>query len=121
MRITYFPQQSRISTQTAQIEALYSWRNRVEVQLFLAKYPRLILFLLDAHPIVLQYFGASATVFLEVVHDPEIDGMEQLFAYIRTPLPIDTALKYLNKLDEEWFIGRFEEVNGLFNFNLDLA
>lgn len=106
---------------SVQLETLYSLRNRPVIHQFLKKHRQMLPFLLDAYPIAAKYFGKHLTIFLEVVHDPEMPGVEQLFAYISAPLPIETALECLNKLDEEWFIDRLEQVHGLFNFNLEIA
>ena len=86
----------------------------------LEKYPFLVSLLLEAYVEVGNYFPHSR-VFLEVFDDPEVEGMDKLFAYIRTPLPVDEALARLDKLDEEWFLDQLDRAAGRFNFNLEFA
>lgn len=104
-----------------QIEDLYSLRNAAAVRRFLHAYPRLIEVLLEAHGYLQKYFGPDPQVTLEVVSDPEVEDMDELFAYILTSLPVDEALARLNRLDEEWFLDQLDRVNGRFNFNLEFV
>jgi len=60
-------------------------------------------------------------VVLEVVSDPEVEDMDELFAYILTSFPVDEALARLAKLDEEWFLDQLDQVGGRFNFNLEFV
>jgi hypothetical protein len=60
-------------------------------------------------------------VTLEVVSDPEVEGVEELFAYILTSLPVNEALARLHRLDEEWFLDQLDRVGGRFNFNLEFV
>jgi hypothetical protein len=70
---------------------------------------------------VQEHFGSGIPVVLEVVSDPEVEGWDQLFAYILTSLPVREALAQLNKLDKEWFLDQLDRVDGLFNFNLEFV
>jgi hypothetical protein len=38
--------------------------------------------------------------------------------YINTNLPVDEALKLLDRFDEEWFLDAVDQVDVDFNFNL---
>lgn len=104
-----------------QIEKFYSLRNRTDVRRFLRTHPQLIEVLLDARAHVQEHFGSGIPVVLEVVSDPEVEGWDQLFAYILTSLPVREALAQLNKLDKEWFLDQLDRVDGLFNFNLEFV
>ena len=108
-------------THLRNVETLYSFRNITEIQQFLQDHHFLVNFLIEAHPYVSKYFGDYPQIALELISDPEIDGSEQLFAYIVTSLPVTEALERLNSLDEEWFIEQFDRVDGLFNFNLEIS
>jgi len=50
-----------------------------------------------------------------------VEGAKELFAYIRTSLPVDEALSRLDKFDEEWFLDQLDRAGGRFNFNLEFA
>ena len=104
-----------------QIEEIYSLRDPTSVRRFLHTYPQLVEVLLDAHVYLQKYFGPDPQVILEVVSDPEVEGMDELFAYILTSLPVDEALARLDRLDEEWFLDQLDRVAGRFNFNLEFV
>jgi len=84
-------------------------------------YPQLVEVLLEARLYLQKYFGPAPQVTLEVVSDPEVEGVEELFAYILTSLPVDEALARLDRLDEEWFLDQLDRVGGRFNFNLEFV
>jgi hypothetical protein len=88
------------------LEEIYLFREATAVRRFL-------------QPHLAKHFGPAPQVALEVVSDPEANGAKQLFAYIRTTLPVEAAMAQLDLLDEEWFLGQLDRVNGLFNFNLE--
>ena len=105
----------------AQLEKVYSFRNAEAVRRFLQTHPHLIEVILEAYPYLVKYFGPNPQVMLEVVGDPEAEGLEELFAYILTSLPVDEALARLDKLDQEWFLDQLDRIGGQFNFNLEFA
>ena len=104
-----------------QLEEMYSLRNAAAVRCFLHTYPQLVEVLLEARLYLQKYFGPAPQVTLEVVSDPEVEGVEELFAYILTSLPVDEALARLDRLDEEWFLDQLDRVGGRFNFNLEFV
>lgn len=104
-----------------QIEEIYSLRNAETVRGFLHTYPQLIEVLLEAHVYLQRYFGPDPQVTLEVVSDPEVEAIEELFAYILASLPVDEALTRLDKLDEEWFLDQLDRTGGRLNFNLEFV
>lgn len=103
-----------------EVKRVYALRDERAVREFLDAHPHLIPFLIEAYSRIRRYFGTDATATLEVIQDPEADG-ETLFAYIRTPLPVDAAMDRLDRLDDEWFLDRLDQVGELFNFNLEFA
>jgi hypothetical protein len=104
-----------------QLEEMYSLRNATTVRRFLHVHPQLIEVLLEARIYLQKYFGLDPQVTLEVVSDPEVEGVEELFAYIFTSLPVDEALARLDRLDEEWFLDQLDRVDGRFNFDLEFV
>jgi len=103
------------------LEEIYSFRDAEAVRRFLHAYPQLVEVLLEAHVYLQKYFGPDPRVTLEVVSDPEVEGMDELFAYIVTTLSVDEALARLDRLDEEWFLDQIDRVDGRFNFNLEFV
>lgn len=105
----------------SQIRRIYGFRGEAEAVRFLRMHPALIDLLLEAPPHVERYFGANPEVVLEVVVDPEANDSEELFANIRTSLPVEEALERLDQLDEGWFLAQLERTDGRFNFNLEFV
>ena len=95
--------------------------NAAAVGRFLHAYPQLIEVLLEAHVYLQKYFGPDPQVTLKVVSDPEVEGVEELFAYILTSLLVDEALARLDRFDEEWFLDQLDRVGGRFNSNLEFV
>lgn len=102
-----------------QLEEFYSFHNTATVRCFLHNHPQLIQVLLKARFHLRKHFG-PAQIILKVVSDPEVEW-EQLFAYICTGLPVNEAQARLDKLDEEWFLDQIDQVDDLFNFNLEFV
>ncbi|MCX7707648.1 MAG: hypothetical protein N2204_06550 [Anaerolineae bacterium] len=105
----------------SQIRRIYGFRGEAEAVRFLRMHPALIDLLLEALPHVERYFGPHPEVVLEVVVDPEASDSEELFANIRTSLPVEEALECLNQFDEEWFLDQLARTEGRFNFNLEFV
>ena len=83
--------------------------------------PTLIDLLLEAHAYLERYFGLDPQVVLEVVSDPDSNDSEELFANIRTSLPVDEALERLDQLDQGWFLAQLGRTGGRFNFSLEFV
>jgi len=109
------------SARLEKLEAMYSLRDRAEVEHFLQTYPHLINVLLESYPHLLEHFGSDVKVALEVVSDPEVGDWRQLFAYILTPMPVREALDRLDRLDKEWFLDQLDRTDGLLTFDIELA
>jgi len=107
------------SSRLRQIEEFYCLRNATAVRRFLRAHPELTKVLLEVRAHLQRCFGPDPQVVLEVVGDPEVEGWDQLFAYILTRLPVNEAQARLDRLDEEWFPNQPEQVNNFFNFNLE--
>ncbi|MSP12380.1 MAG: hypothetical protein EXR62_05415 [Chloroflexi bacterium] len=107
------------TTYLPEIQEIYAMRDSSSVQSFLESHPQLVGLLLEAYPHLLESFGPQPEVILEVVRNPEAEEPDQLFAYIRTSLPISDALARLDTFDETWFLDQLDRVDDLFNFNLE--
>jgi len=91
----------------------------VEVSLFLESHPFLVPLLLEAYSEIKSYFGLYPQVFLEVVSDPEVQGLVELFGYIVTRLTPEEAGKRLQGFDRTWFLNQLPRVKGLLNFDVE--
>jgi hypothetical protein len=50
--------------------------------------------------------------------DPEVEGLDVLFGYISTDLPVEEALERLERFDEMWFLDAMPDIPARLNFNL---
>jgi len=104
-----------------QLEEVYSLRDAAAVSGFLHAHPQIVEILLEAEAHLQKHFGPDSQIELAVVSDPEVEGEEQLFAYILTSLPVDEALARLDRFDEEWFLDQLDRTLGRLNFNLEFV
>jgi len=96
---------------------LYLIPNKIDIDNFLVKHPKLIDFALKAVSQVKKYFS-NEILSLEVVSDPEIPDYEEICVYIETSLNAEDAFQRLSEFDEQWLLGSLDETNSLFSFNL---
>lgn len=101
------------------LERLYTFRRRAEVSWFIERHPFLVPVLLEAYSEIKNYFGLYSQVFLEVVSDPEVQGLVELFGYIVTRLTPEEAGKRLHRFDRDWFLNQLPHVKGLLNFDVE--
>jgi len=99
------------------LERLYTFRKSVEVSRFIERHSFLMLVLLEAYSYIKNYLGPYPQVFLEVVSDPEVQGLVELFGYIATRLTYEEAGKRLRRFDWEWFLNQLPQGKGLLNFD----
>jgi hypothetical protein len=105
----------------AQVAGFYEFRSMGRVRHFLERHPALIDLLLEAPEYLQRCFGPDPQVVLQVVLDPELDDSEELFAYIRTALPVDDALEQLDRLDKEWLLAQLPRTGGRFNIDVEFV
>jgi uncharacterized protein (DUF1810 family) len=106
------PEVGACDPEVESLERLYAFRKREEVVQYLARHRFLGPLLREAHGKIAEYFGPSPEVVLEVVTDPEAEDDRELFAFIRTPLPPEEALRELERLDQEWWLGEADQADG---------
>jgi hypothetical protein len=104
---------------TQSLERLYTFRNGVEVSRFIERHPFLVPVLVEAYSKIENYFGFYPQIFLEVVNDPEVQGLVELFGYIVTRLSPEEAGKRLRRFDQDWFLNQLPQVKGLLNFDVE--
>ena len=101
------------------VERLYTFRKGVKVSRFIERNSFLMPVLLEAYSYIEDYFGPYPQVFLEVVSDPEVQGLLELFGYIATRLTYEEAGKRLRRFDRDWFLNQLPQVKGLLNFDVE--
>jgi len=99
----------------------YVFRDRDRVLAYLAAHPQLVDILREADPEIAKRFGERTTVSLDVEDDPEIADEPMLFGFIRTSDSSKDALDLLQRLDSEWWISRYMDVNDHLLFSLEFG
>lgn len=93
------------------LSRLYNIRGESEVFKFLEDKPPLISLVLEAHERIMDYFGRSTELVLEVITDPEATEDYELVIFVRTSLSPYDAFRMLEQLDEEWWLDASEDTN----------
>lgn len=86
------------------LEYSYELREKNHVISFLKNHSFLVLFLLEA-PTKIRHHFQEAKLALKVVSDPEIIKSMQLVLLIATKSLPEEALKKLESLDKDWWLG----------------
>ena len=125
IEVTRIWQETGVSTVRAfeseirSLEQFYTFRRGVEVSRFVERHPFLVPVLLKAYSNIENYFGLYPQVFLEVVNDPEVQGLVELFGYIVTKLTPEEAGKRLRRFDQDWLLNQLPQIKGLLNFDVE--
>lgn len=101
-----------LESRLALLETSCLFRRRDEVMSFLKAYPFLVPLLEEAYGKIAEYFETFSSVVLEVITEPEAENDRELFAFIRTGLPVDEALARLERFDEEWWLEASDRAQG---------
>ena len=101
------------------LNQIYTFRRPEEVGEFLREHPFLIPLLVEAHGKITHYFGGTSKVVLEVITDPEVRGLVEMFGYIVTPLTPEEAGNRLQHFDRGWFLSQLPRAKGLLNFDVE--
>jgi len=97
-----------------ELESFYFLENRQDVEIFLGFNLFLMEILMDAPCQIVRIFGESVKLYLQLFIDPEED-FEEIFIVIKNSFSPDEAIKRLNKLDDEWFLGIMDKTQGKLN------
>jgi|WetSurMetagenome_2_1015567.scaffolds.fasta_scaffold408044_2 hypothetical protein len=99
-----------------ELENIYFFINPDRIKYFLDQHTFLYPILFEAKDKIYKIFGKEVKkLCLELILDPE-DGSKDLFIIIKTNLSAEDAIKYENRLSEDWFLYKFVEIKGLLNF-----
>ncbi len=101
------------------VKQLYALRRTEEASCFLHAHPFLVPLLIEAHGKIAECFGPSPEIVLEVITDPEVYGLVEMFGYIMTLLTPEEAGKRLQQFDREWFLLQLPRTKGLLNFDVE--
>ena len=97
----------------------YQFKDEASVESFLSRYASLLLLLREAHHQIKSVFGFDTDIALEVFTDPDSDDGPQLFALIRTALPVNEALTQLERLDQNWWFDAAPRAACLLNLDVE--
>lgn len=97
-----------------EIERIYIYENSQQITTFLLSNPKLIPILIEAPEFIYRVFGRVA-LYLELHHDPEEDW-DELFIIIKTSCSPEKAVKFGEKLFDEWFTKVIDKVDGKLNY-----
>lgn len=102
------------------IENIYMMRLPEEIKAWLFLHPSIADVLIEAHSHIIDSFGDTAQIRIQIVKDPEASDFEELIAYIITGLPVPRALESLDQFDNQWFLDQVDRLDGNFNFCLEI-
>jgi hypothetical protein len=95
------------------LRASYDLGDDKSIDAFLSSRRFLVPLLRAVREKVREYFGEDARVLLELRADPEASApLEELFAYILTPLPTLEAFGRLDRLAFDWWLDAMGEARG---------
>jgi hypothetical protein len=103
-----------------EVREVYSTADDKEVTDYLLRNPALPSLLLVAKQYVHTYFEGNASLALQIVHEPELGGWDELFAVISTSLPVDEAMSRLQQLESAWLTSSVD-LKSVVNFDLEFV
>ncbi|GAB4409007.1 MAG: hypothetical protein Kow00106_02340 [Anaerolineae bacterium] len=101
------------------IEPLYEFRDHRAVSGFLQAHPFLLPLLVDARRKIAEYFELPAMPILDVISDPESEGDQELFLLIPTYHSPEQVLRYLDRLDQEWWLDVLPQARGKMTIDVE--
>ncbi len=107
-------------TETGLSSPRVSYRNPAAVEAYLARYPEILNFIEAAWPALVDCFGDSIEIKLEVLAYPADEIIqEELVGWIQSTDDIDEGLARLDRFEDEWYLDHMAEVSSKFNFNIE--
>ncbi len=103
------------------LESIYIFRRTKEVSQFLESHSFLSPLLVEAYGKIEEHFGPRPEVVLEVIRDPEVRGLVQMFGYIVTVLTPEEASERLQQFDRGWLLHEIHRARGALNFDVEFA
>ncbi len=91
------------------------------VEAFVDRHPFLASLLERAPTAVATHFGEHQGLRLEVVADPDAEGAEHLYLFVRTDRPFEEAYERQRQLDEEWWLDAMPEARAMMTVGIEFT
>ena len=118
------PKRQRGEDQSPGVAAA-DWRSSYEIkddgaaESFVERHPVLVGLLERAPDAIRQHFGEHRGLRLEAVADPDAEGAEHLYLFVRTDRPFEEAYQRQRRLDEEWWLDAMRDARGLMTVGIE--
>jgi len=100
-------------------QSRYDLANDRTIAAFVDRHPHLV-GLLERAPIAIRrHFGEHRGLRLEVVADPDAEGTEHLYLFIRADCPFEEAYARQRRLDEEWWLDAMADARGALTVGIE--
>jgi len=101
------------------LNGVYEAEEPFAIKDFLKEYPIVARLLLDAYPRLRPLFGPQASIALELFEEPDAARSRELFAVVKTSMPVEQALLALGAFDSSWWFNAAKEAKGRLNFTTE--
>jgi len=101
------------------LNAVYQTDQPFVVKDYLKKHPFVMRLLIDAYPRLRLHFGPQAAVVLQLVEEPEAAKSNELFAVVRTSMPVEQAMSAQEAFDVAWWFDAARQAKGRLNFTTE--
>ncbi len=99
----------------------YDIEDRSAVEAFIDRHPFLTSLLERAPAAIQARFGPHAGLRLEVLADPDAEGAEHLYLFIRTGDDFEDVLRRRGRLDDEWWLDAMLDARGHMTLDVEFA
>ncbi len=99
----------------------YDIEDRSAVEAFIDRHPFLTSLLERAPAAIQARFGPHAGLRLEVLADPDAEGAEHLYLFVRTDRPFEEAYERQRQLDEEWWLDAMPEARAMMTVGIEFT
>lgn len=82
-------------------------------------HPEIETFIKAAWPALVEYFGNSVEIVLELMYIPDEAAHEELVGWIQSTDAVDEGLKKFGRFEDEWLLDHLDEMEDHFSFNLE--
>lgn len=98
------------------LQSEYKWENPKEIATFLSQHAEIGAVMDRAYEAILRHFRSIEEAALQVALDPSEPGEPELYAIIRTNLPIDQARERLREFESQWWFSQPHSVRRTTHF-----
>ena len=97
-----------------------SFRNPNVVKSYLVDRPQIEDFIKLVWPSLVEYFGETISLVLEVMISPDEIDSDELVGWIQTTDDVNEALDKLEQFEDQWLEEQLNTVGCAFNFNIEM-